>query len=276
MNYDILHYCGHCFFDAKNPESSGWIFEDGVLSAQELTRLDRVPRFIFSNACESGITPERAEASSPGWPLPSPRPFFDKECRTSSAPAGRSTTPPRASSRSRFTRDCSAWKPTPSPWTSQSRFLRPRLISGRTWCGPVTAALGCTRRCGNRALEAVRSCHGTRQLGRLSTLRQPVLPAHVSGGAVERELGANWASCSPLIPVPSPRRWTMGNSLYRGAAGEGSIVERGIHHGRGGNRGKSALITPRQISRNFCLSSACGVRILGFITGYISWSGWLL
>jgi len=63
--FDILHYAGHCFFDPKDPASSGWVFSKGhVLRAYELSRVDRVPRFIFSNACESGITPDRAEKRS--------------------------------------------------------------------------------------------------------------------------------------------------------------------------------------------------------------------
>src|SRR5690606_10897373 len=41
---------------------SGWIFSDGTcLSANELNRIDRIPKFVFSNACESGITPDRSE-----------------------------------------------------------------------------------------------------------------------------------------------------------------------------------------------------------------------
>ena len=31
------------------------------LSANELNRVDRIPKFIFSNACESGITPDRSD-----------------------------------------------------------------------------------------------------------------------------------------------------------------------------------------------------------------------
>lgn len=61
-HYDILHFAGHCVYDKKDPSSSGWIFNKGQrLSANELSRVDRIPRFVFSNACESGITPDRAE-----------------------------------------------------------------------------------------------------------------------------------------------------------------------------------------------------------------------
>ena len=62
QRFDILHYAGHCFFNPDDPAGSGWVFsKHSILSAHELTRIDRIPRFIFSNACESGITPERID-----------------------------------------------------------------------------------------------------------------------------------------------------------------------------------------------------------------------
>jgi hypothetical protein len=64
-SYDVLHFAGHCTYDRQDPAASGWIFTNRErLSANELTRIDLVPRFIFSNACESGITPERSEMRS--------------------------------------------------------------------------------------------------------------------------------------------------------------------------------------------------------------------
>src|SRR5215210_1408833 len=60
-SYDVLHFAGHCVYDEEHPEDSGWIFSGGKrLSADELSRIDRVPSFVFSNACESGITPDRS------------------------------------------------------------------------------------------------------------------------------------------------------------------------------------------------------------------------
>ena len=60
--FDVLHYAGHCVFYEKDPLSSGWLFSKGKsLTAHELGRVDRIPRFVFSNACESGITPDRAD-----------------------------------------------------------------------------------------------------------------------------------------------------------------------------------------------------------------------
>ncbi len=61
LRYEVLHYAGHCFFDPKDPARSGWIFSDDVvISAYELERIDRVPPLVVSNACESGITPDRS------------------------------------------------------------------------------------------------------------------------------------------------------------------------------------------------------------------------
>jgi hypothetical protein len=64
-HYDILHFAGHCMFDKEDPPSSGWIFTGNkILSANELNRIDHIPKFVFSNACESGITPDRASSTS--------------------------------------------------------------------------------------------------------------------------------------------------------------------------------------------------------------------
>ncbi len=64
-SYDVLHFAGHCVYDADRPENSGWIFSGGKrISANELNRIDRVPKFVFSNACEFGITPDRSELRS--------------------------------------------------------------------------------------------------------------------------------------------------------------------------------------------------------------------
>ena len=64
-SYDVLHFAGHCVYEPDDPPSSGWIFTGGKrLSANELDRIDRIPKFVFSNACESGITPDRSEQRS--------------------------------------------------------------------------------------------------------------------------------------------------------------------------------------------------------------------
>jgi pimeloyl-ACP methyl ester carboxylesterase len=74
-SYDVLHFAGHCMYDEEDRERQGWIFGGGetpeLLSPNELNRIDRIPKFVFSNACESGITPDRSEernaALAPGF-----------------------------------------------------------------------------------------------------------------------------------------------------------------------------------------------------------------
>jgi pimeloyl-ACP methyl ester carboxylesterase len=64
-SYDVLHFAGHCVFDKQHPENSGWVFTHGQrVTANEIRRIDRVPSFVFSNACESGITPDRSGSRS--------------------------------------------------------------------------------------------------------------------------------------------------------------------------------------------------------------------
>ena len=59
--FHVLHFAGHCQFAEGDPEHTGWVFGDGqFLTADELTRIDRVPEFVFSNACESGVTLDRS------------------------------------------------------------------------------------------------------------------------------------------------------------------------------------------------------------------------
>jgi len=53
---DIIHFIGHAFFDEKSPERSGWILKEGILTTQELGRMETSPILVFSNACQSGAT----------------------------------------------------------------------------------------------------------------------------------------------------------------------------------------------------------------------------
>ena len=76
-SYDVMHFAGHCVYDKANPAASGWVFSDGGrLTANELKRIDRVPRFIFSNACESGVTPDRNDHRSVDLPPTFAESFF--------------------------------------------------------------------------------------------------------------------------------------------------------------------------------------------------------
>jgi hypothetical protein len=66
--YDAFHYAGHCFFDPKDPAASGLLFSGGqVISAHEMRRIDRVPKFVFLNACESGIVPSGLIEGTAGY-----------------------------------------------------------------------------------------------------------------------------------------------------------------------------------------------------------------
>jgi pimeloyl-ACP methyl ester carboxylesterase len=77
--YDVLHFAGHCVYDEADPTSSGWLFGRGErLTANELRRLDRVPTFVFSNACESGKTPDRADLRSAALAPSFAESFFER------------------------------------------------------------------------------------------------------------------------------------------------------------------------------------------------------
>ncbi|MDD4893825.1 MAG: CHAT domain-containing protein [Candidatus Omnitrophica bacterium] len=51
-DYDIVHFAGHCEYDAHNPKNTGWVLNDGtdILALGESPHL---PSLIFSNACHS-------------------------------------------------------------------------------------------------------------------------------------------------------------------------------------------------------------------------------
>lgn len=77
QSYDVLHFAGHCVFDKKDPMSSGWIFSGNErMTANLIRRIDRVPSFIFSNACESGVTPDRSGRRSDRLPPTFAESFF--------------------------------------------------------------------------------------------------------------------------------------------------------------------------------------------------------
>jgi CHAT domain-containing protein/pimeloyl-ACP methyl ester carboxylesterase len=77
-SYDVLHFAGHCVYDKDQPRRSGWIFTNQErLTADELNQIDRVPNFVFSNACESGITRGRV-IRSPGLAPSFAEAFFAK------------------------------------------------------------------------------------------------------------------------------------------------------------------------------------------------------
>jgi hypothetical protein len=51
--YDVIHYAGHAFFDARSPGESGLELADGALTGTDLAALGRLPPLVVFNACES-------------------------------------------------------------------------------------------------------------------------------------------------------------------------------------------------------------------------------
>ncbi len=71
---DLLHFSGHAAFQAGGRSSAGFVFPDGVLSADGLRSVlggVRMPPVVFANACGSGISPgwatNRHAAADPGF-----------------------------------------------------------------------------------------------------------------------------------------------------------------------------------------------------------------
>jgi hypothetical protein len=53
--YDILHFAGHEMYDPANPTRSEWIFSgDSKITANELSRIGRLPKFVFSMRANPG------------------------------------------------------------------------------------------------------------------------------------------------------------------------------------------------------------------------------
>ncbi|WP_329095056.1 CHAT domain-containing protein [Streptomyces sp. NBC_01439] len=66
----IVHYCGHSAFDLSGTgRRSGWVFADGLLTAQELALLERPPLIVVANAC---YTARLGAAAVPGAPPGAP------------------------------------------------------------------------------------------------------------------------------------------------------------------------------------------------------------
>ncbi|WP_406083659.1 CHAT domain-containing protein [Streptomyces virginiae] len=66
----IVHYCGHSDFDLSGTgRRSGWVFADGLLTAQELALLERPPLIVVANAC---YTARLGDAAGPGTPAVEP------------------------------------------------------------------------------------------------------------------------------------------------------------------------------------------------------------
>jgi CHAT domain-containing protein len=51
--FEIVHYCGHAFFDAERPDRTGWVFAGDFLSAEYLEQMRRPPLLVVANACQT-------------------------------------------------------------------------------------------------------------------------------------------------------------------------------------------------------------------------------
>ncbi|MBU0547274.1 MAG: tetratricopeptide repeat protein [Candidatus Omnitrophica bacterium] len=55
-DYDIVHFAGHCEFDKKDVQRSGWVLNDGLFKVEDILKMGQscsLPVLIFSNACHS-------------------------------------------------------------------------------------------------------------------------------------------------------------------------------------------------------------------------------
>ncbi|MFA5144407.1 MAG: tetratricopeptide repeat protein [Candidatus Omnitrophota bacterium] len=57
-DYDIVHFAGHCEYEADNPDNSGWVLSDSKFTIQDILAMGSavsLPALIFSNACHSAV-----------------------------------------------------------------------------------------------------------------------------------------------------------------------------------------------------------------------------
>ncbi|MDD5505295.1 MAG: tetratricopeptide repeat protein [Candidatus Omnitrophica bacterium] len=55
-DYDIVHFAGHCEFDKKDTQKSGWVLSDGLFKIEDILKMGQsssLPALVFSNACHS-------------------------------------------------------------------------------------------------------------------------------------------------------------------------------------------------------------------------------
>ena len=55
-DYDIVHFAGHCEFNKKDAQRSGWVLSDGLFKVEDILKMGQsssLPALVFSNACHS-------------------------------------------------------------------------------------------------------------------------------------------------------------------------------------------------------------------------------
>ena len=58
-DYDIVHFAGHCEFNKKDFQKSGWVLSDGLFTTEDILKMGQscsLPALVFSNACHSAQT----------------------------------------------------------------------------------------------------------------------------------------------------------------------------------------------------------------------------
>jgi len=71
--FDVLHFAGHAFFDAREPDQGGLLCDGKeVLRGADLANVGNLPALVFCNACEAARVRKRANRS------PSPARLFGK------------------------------------------------------------------------------------------------------------------------------------------------------------------------------------------------------
>ena len=64
--FDVVHYAGHAFFDAEQPDRSGLVCAGGeVLGGRDVSGLGDLPSLVFFNACEAGRVRGRGRNAGP-------------------------------------------------------------------------------------------------------------------------------------------------------------------------------------------------------------------
>jgi hypothetical protein len=63
--FDVLHFAGHAFFDARDPGQGGLLCDGKeVLRGSDLAGIGNLPALVFCNACEAARVRKRARTSS--------------------------------------------------------------------------------------------------------------------------------------------------------------------------------------------------------------------
>ncbi len=66
---DLMHFAGHSYFDPIEPDRSGWLLSNGILTAREIRNTlaweQSPPWLVYANACESAMDSESPQRPGP-------------------------------------------------------------------------------------------------------------------------------------------------------------------------------------------------------------------